>query len=332
MDINKAILHILDFDSDISVFSQKELDFSSDFVRSFIIKHIEHIQSDSNQKQGEFLPESAFPNVIKRYKSDEINFVEFSNMIANKLYESISRSDKLNPTDILIVDFMDNDINFIAFMLLNNRNAYTHQVINDDGIIHNEIIRHHAILPSVSQKIDSYAIIDCDKYSIAFSDKKQMIDGKDVYIIPDIILQCNFDVSPKEAVKLVGQITTSIAEEHGINSTVAISKAKNYLVENSEISSSFSPVELGKDVFADSDVLQNEFEQKVSESNLPSEIKLGKSYAVRTAKNHKIKTDTGIEIIFPVDYFENHDYIEFINNPDGTISIELKNIGKIINR
>jgi len=53
---------------------------------------------------------------------------------------------------------------------------------------------------------------------------------------------------------------------------------------------------------------------------------------LRTTRNHKIKTDTGIEITFPVDYTHDQRYIDFINNPDGTISIEIKNVGKIINK
>jgi hypothetical protein len=187
-------------------------------------------------------------------------------------------------------------------------------------------------MPSTSQKIDSYAIIRCDDFSVGFLDKKRMIDGKDVYVLPDVLLQCTSLMSSKEAVKMVNQITTKIAEEHGANAAVAISKAKNYLVENAEISSSFSPIELGREVFTDSKIMQSEFEKQISEAQLPQDIRIEKSLAIRTGKNHKIKTDTGIEITFPAEYFENHEYIEFINNADGTISIELKNIGKIINR
>ena len=52
----------------------------------------------------------------------------------------------------------------------------------------------------------------------------------------------------------------------------------------------------------------------------------------KAGRSHKIKTDTGIEITFPSEYIENTDFIRFINNPDGTLSIELKNIGKIVNK
>ena len=51
-----------------------------------------------------------------------------------------------------------------------------------------------------------------------------------------------------------------------------------------------------------------------------------------TIRSHKIKTDTGIEIKIPTEYLENNRYVEFTNHADGTISIQLKNIGKIVNR
>ena len=50
---------------------------------------------------------------------------------------------------------------------------------------------------------------------------------------------------------------------------------------------------------------------------------------MKKGRSQKIKTDTGIEITFPAEYAGNDDFIEFINQPDGTISIAVKNIGKI---
>lgn len=46
----------------------------------------------------------------------------------------------------------------------------------------------------------------------------------------------------------------------------------------------------------------------------------------------KLKTDSGIEINFPAHFYGNPDVMEFINNPDGTISILIKNIGKVVNK
>ncbi|MEG0757435.1 MAG: nucleoid-associated protein, partial [Raoultibacter sp.] len=64
----------------------------------------------------------------------------------------------------------------------------------------------------------------------------------------------------------------------------------------------------------------------------PERVVVEKSAAARMTKNHKIRTDTGIEITFPVEYAQSAEFIEFVNAPNGLISIELKNIGRIENR
>ena len=50
MIIKKAILHILDFNSGMSVFSQNLLDLADDNVSTFLQKHIEKLHKDSARK------------------------------------------------------------------------------------------------------------------------------------------------------------------------------------------------------------------------------------------------------------------------------------------
>ena len=63
--------------------------------------------------------------------------------------------------------------------------------------------------------------------------------------------------------KVVSKIAEKVAEEHGASTVEALSKAKTYLVENAETADSFSPQDLGSDVFGDSPVLQGEFEEQI---------------------------------------------------------------------
>ena len=65
---------------------------------------------------------------------------------------------------------------------------------------------------------------------------------------------------------------------------------------------------------------------------MPERVVVEKAVAKRVAKNHKIRTDTGIEVTFPAELGENPEFIEFVSAPDGLISIQLKNIGHIENR
>ena len=104
------------------------------------------------------------------------------------------------------------------------------------------------------------------------------------------------------------------------------------IIENAEVSEYLDPQELGSAVFADSPLMRQQYQQEVAQAGLDEAVKIDRNLAVRTGRTHKLKTDTGIEISIPVDYFQNQDYVEFINNPNGTLSISLKNIGKLVDK
>ena len=49
-------------------------------------------------------------------------------------------------------------------------------------------------------------------------------------------------------------------------------------------------------------------------------------------RNHKIRTDTGVDISFAAVMLKNSEYVQFVNEPNGLISIELRGISSIENR
>ncbi len=330
--INRSILHILDFNSNICVFSEEELDIQNNSIELFLSKHLEKSFKDSSLKTGMFLAESKFQKKIIDYLNDDKDFIKFSRFVADLIYNSLSQTDIMESLDLIVCDIEVENDRQVVILLCTNKVGYTHQVINDNGIVKNEIINHYAILPSLTQKLDGYAFVDANNLSIKFLDKNRNINGQELYILPEIVLECDSTISQREVIKLVKDVAIMVAENHGESSALAISKAKNYIAENIEESENLEPMELGKKVFSSSKLMQDEFVRQAKEVGIPENVKMDKEFAIRTSKNHKIKTDTGIEITFPVDYFKNTDYIEFINNTDGTLSIELRNIGKITNK
>ena len=53
---------------------------------------------------------------------------------------------------------------------------------------------------------------------------------------------------------------------------------------------------------------------------------------LRRFQTQRLTTDTGIEITIPMEEYRNPDHVEFITNPDGTISVLIKNIGLLKSR
>lgn len=330
--INKAILHIMDFNSGATIYSGAELDMGNPATYEFLAGHIDKLFKDSGAQMGGFLPESNFCQKMTNYLEDSITFADFSADICKEVDSTLTEAGEVDIADMVVCDFTIETERYLGMMIYGSCPAYTHQVVSEGEATRNEIIRHYAILPNPLQKVSTFALINVASKEVRFGDKKRSINGETIYVLPQQILQCSGNTSSRETVKIVTTVARKVAENYGYNSAEAVAKVKTYLADTAEMSTPLETESLARTVFADSQVLQEEMKTSLVAAKLPEQVAVDKSYALRASKSMKIKTDTGIEIIVPAECLENNDFIEFTNNPDGKISIAIKNIGKILSK
>lgn len=334
MKVNHAILHILDFESAVNVMSQRELDLDTRAVRSFVTSHLRRARTSGDNKRGAFAEDSAFAGELKSFFFGERDFIDLSQQIAEFVSGELAKAEKIESTDVFVADFEDDDdVRWFAVMLMNSRMAFMHEVAREGGEVRNDIARHYAILPSPSQKVASFALVRASTMDVYFQDKKRKIGGEDTFLIPDGLLQCETGVSGKEAIDAVTRVVEQVAEEHGANTAVALAKAKAAVAEAVEEDEELPPWDIVDEAFEDEPVMRDAIKASLQEERLPERVPVERAQVERAAvRNHKIRTDTGIEISFPAEMVDNPDYIEFVNEPNGLISISLRNIGSFENR
>ena len=352
MNINNAILHVFDFVSCVNVFAQAPMDLGNKAAKRYVTSQAKRALGNLDSKRGTFAENSLFAEELRAYFRGERDFVGLSQQIGEFIVGELSRMEKTPSTDLLVVDFegdADQTVRemtdeeaeaaykargprYFAIILLESRQAYMHEVgSNDFGDTATTIARHHAILPNPSQKVASFALISADDMAVWFVDKEREIAGEKRWIIPDGLLQCSMEASSKEVIDEITTIVEEVAEEYGANTTVALTRAKAYVSEAAEEGRGVAPHELAAEVFED-EPLQERFVETAAEENIPERVRVDKKAAERITRNHKIRTDTGIEITFPSEYAHNPEFIEFASMPNGLISIELKNITQIENK
>ena len=317
LTVEKAVLQIMDGTSDLCVLSQKEMDLNDPETRGFLEKHMGRILADPAGHEGQFWNDSGFAATMQRYNIGEIPFTEFAGVVGSACYESFRQLDKAEGADLVLAQFNQDGRSLIALMLLGHKSAYTHQALTEDGALSNQLLRHQAILPGPGQKLDSWAVADPFSFEVRFAEKRRRCNNQDFELLRQAVLQCDAAPSTRETVKAVQQIAVELAAEQG------------------QTEEKFAPLEAAREVFnelEDPEPVLKEFEERVRQAGLPAEVKVEPTYAAKTARTHKIKTDTGIELTVPAEYFENPEYIQFLNNPDGTLSIQLNHIGSIENK
>ena len=345
--ISKAILHVFDFDSGSTFFSEGELDLSNRATRSYVQRHLRKICDNAESKHGEFSADSSFADELGNYLKGQADFVGFSTQIAQWFWEELRRTEDLEQCDLLVADFTntdgvgesgdadDTDAAFegagkrlFAVVLLPRRQAFVHEVDSTS----NEILRQDTTLPNPTQKVDSYVIIDADTMGIDFHDKDRGVAGESRQIIPELFLQCTEQASSHEVIDQVTVIVKDIAEEYGLTPAVEVSRAKAALARHADLEETVAPAEVGREVFEDRPELARHYEERVAERQLPEEVPVRRGVANRLTKTHRIRTDTGIEIAFPSDLADKPGYIDFSTEPDGRISITISNVVSIENR
>lgn len=329
--INQAILHVYDFLSGTVAPSENVLNLEDKWIQGYLNSIVRRCHYDTRIQEGSFHSDSTFLKLYEDFEAEGCSFVEYSQKTGEYVSEYLKSTDGQS-YDILFVDYRMDESPYLGMYLLENQKAYTHFCGADStGNINNTIQYHSCVLPSGSRKISSYALLKTISHEVSFCDDTKWTLG-DVQVMKDLILACDSKRSHKEVMLDVQEVVSEVAEKCDENPTILLSRYKNYVQNALQETDAVSVEDLALHVFSDSEKLQDTFISTSMEHDLPQQLPVSSHTVRSTMKNQKIRTDTGIELTFPTEYFENPDLIEFINHPDGTISIEIKKIGKITNR
>lgn len=332
IDIKKAILHILDCTGGAGIFSEEEIDLSDTVISAYLCRHIEKIYSDPGIRKGEFTKGSGFKYHLGEYINGAESFAGFSLFTAERLYENLKTAEKAESCDIAVCECTIGSRPVIAVLKFDNKIGFVHHISQEDGKIKTQIINHYAILPSLSQKISHCAFVDMEDMSIRYKGKKIKIEGETVDVIADALLECVFDISAKESFNAVRKIAKNIADEYGANEIETEARMKKYVKESAVNTEEIKVDEVAETVFDGLASAKQEFMEKTKDANVPQVFEMNEYITKKVNAGIRLVTDTGIEILFPSEYYKDDDNISIINNDDGTISISINNINKLTNK
>lgn len=361
MRVAHAILHAFDFETGSSYLSERELDLENRAVRSYVQRSVRRCLGSSENRSGTFAEESNFKEELGLYRRGELGFVDLSGQIAQWFWEELRLGEDTQNADLLVAEVEEapkaptttevdeDDVGSVVadaleskpertfcIMLLPRRQSFAHELAGFEGHLINGVVRTDATLPSPTQKIDTYALVDLDTLGIRFHDKPRPIAGRDTLIVPEGLLQCMTQASTHEAVRAVTRVVEEVSQEFGMNAAEAVSRAKATVERSVEQSESFEPAEVGQAVFEDVPKARERYEERFQEEahadNVPDEVPMRPAEARRMAQRHRIRTDTGIDISFPSEYGHDSTYLAFSTDADGHITIVIRNVAKIENR
>lgn len=316
--LNQAIIHLLDSGASAPLLSEQPLvldDENSDYLLGHIIK----LHTGDDCKNCTFLPGSPFEEMLIREKE----FVPMSQSAAQMFFEQMMRYPEIPSGDLAVADLTIDGKPFLAILKMNYRTAYLHDA-GHPGLV--SLVRQKTILPSSTSKCDEAILIQLDTGAVKLVEKRVEMDGgRDFYISTKLL---NTSPAKTEKVKLQAvrdAALHAVKEAYDDDGKVETAVANIIRAETSE---DILPVQQVKAR------LERDFPEAASafeEELIADDIRMEEQITVPPARIKKItsrtvKSHSGIEVKIPGDVFLSDETVEFINNPDGSLSLLVKNV------
>ncbi|MCR5419672.1 MAG: nucleoid-associated protein [Lachnospiraceae bacterium] len=330
--ITNAIVHILDTAVGTPVLSEYVLERHEE-LNDLIRSHIYKVAAGDDLKLCVFdEEESEIYKLLKGFSQEE--FINFSKAAAIGLYDIMLKNPDIPPADFCVVTFMNEGIEHMALLKLNYKDSFVHMTMNaDDGSNYNSIIMQHATLPMGNSKLSEAVIINLEDYTVRVVEKKYEINGEKINYLSELYLNCHAKMSQKTRMNIVAKAVDQINHKYFEDNIEKQLQTKSVIGNQIREEGVITPTIMAQKLYEEYPTVKEEFEEKLEKYNMvKEEIRPQSESTIKKYQKQYLKTDTGIEINIPMDEYNNKDNVEFITNPDGTISIVIKNINRLVSK
>ncbi len=330
--IRNAALHILDSSVGIPVLSDSLLELTPD-LNDFLRGHIYKLVSGDDLKTCVFDEESSEVYELLAQFEEE-RFIEISKALGKKLYDIMNANPAILPADVFFVTYQAEAKRYLAILKMNYKEVYVHYTaMTEESGNTNEIMKQQNALPGAGGKLSEAVILSLEENEIQLIEKKAEVNGVKTNYLSELFLQCHAKLSQKAKLGIVTKAVEQMNKKYYENDFEKQMEAKSVIYNTYTGQGAISAEEIGEELFGDIPEIKEEFTEKLEKYKLPKEeIRVKSEQTTKKFEKQFLTTDTGIEINIPMEEYNNKQHVEFLTNPDGTISVLIKNVSKITSR
>ena len=323
--IHQAILHVLDTTLDAPVLSGGGMELTAEKT-AYLQNHIEKLLASDEIRQCRPLPDSAFRNELEHNQ----DFIDLSCRIAGVLFDYMHAHTTIPGADLAVVDFTRDGAPWLGILKLNYKNGYTHYTETVEGAPVNSIIQQRACLPTQSGKVEEGALVDLTDYSMKLLEKKFDIDGHKEFYLSSVVFQYTQAEPEKKKLQAIQEaaaqaVKDAYEDEPHADAQVAMLIANQAADNDNQVS-----VEQVRQQLAEEYPLAAvPFDDYVEKSEVLEEAAAPVTVTparIRRMESRSIRTANGIEVKIPTELLNSDSELEFLHDPDGSVSLLIKNV------
>lgn len=323
--IHQAILHVLDTTLDAPVLSGGGMELTAEKT-AYLQNHIEKLLASDEIRQCRPLPDSAFRNELEHNQ----DFIDLSCRIAGVLFDYMHAHTTIPGADLAVVNFTRDGAPWLGILKLNYKNGYTHYTETVEGAPVNSIIQQRACLPTQSGKVEEGALVNLTDYSMRLLEKKYDIDGHKEFYLSSVVFQYTQAEPEKKKLQAIQEaaaqaVKDAYEDEPHADAQVAMLIANQAADNDNQVS-----VEQVRQQLAEEYPLAAvPFDDYVEKSEVLEEAAAPVTVTparIRRMESRSIRTANGIEVKIPTELLNSDSELEFLHDPDGSVSLLIKNV------
>ena len=323
--IHQAILHVLDSTLDAPILSGSCMELTAEKT-AYLQYHIEKLLASDDIRQCRPLPDSAFKNELEHNN----DFIDLSCRIAGVLFDYMHAHTTIPGADLAVVDFTRDGAPWLAILKLNYKNGYTHYTETIEGAPVNSIIQQRACLPTQSGKVEEGALVNLTDYSMRLLEKKYDIDGHKEFYLSTVVFQYTQAEPEKKKLQAIQEAAVQAVQENyqdepHVEAQVAMLIANQAADNDNQV----SVEQVRRQLAEDYPLAAVPFDDYVEKSEVIEHTEQPVTVTparIRRMESRSIHTASGIEVKIPTEILSSESEVEFLHDPDGSVSLLIKNV------
>ena len=323
--IHQAILHVLDTTLDAPVLSGGGMELTAEKT-AYLQNHIEKLLASDEIRQCRPLPDSAFRNELEHNQ----DFIDLSCRIAGVLFDYMHAHTTIPGADLAVVDFTRDGAPWLGILKLNYKNGYTHYTETVEGAPVNSIIQQRACLPTQSGKVEEGALVNLTDYSMRLLEKKYDIDGHKEFYLSSVVFQYTQAEPEKKKLQAIQEaaaqaVKDAYEDEPHADAQVAMLIANQAADNDNQVSIQQVRQQLEEE-YPLAAVPFDDYVEKSDVIDSAAQPVTVTPARIRRMESRSIRTANGIEVKIPTELLNSDSELEFLHDPDGSVSLLIKNV------
>lgn len=334
INIQEAVIHIVDSNGDEPILNEYSLELNEDTYK-FLHRHIEKCFKDEELKYAVFNPER---NIVKEVVQDYLNGIDnnligLSQELARQLFIIMKANVNIPSCDLIIVSLITDQGPMIGILKMDYVKNFTHQVEFKGNKIGIDIVPQSAGLPASSQRIQKAAFIkpirENQRYDLMVIDKQRKSKDEEEYGANYFIsnfLGCSIINSERDMTKTFLKAAENWTRSNIVEDADKAERIRTTVKTKLKEEDTINIDELSNELFKENPQVKNDFSTFVKSHGLEDEVAIDKQWVEKKLKRVRLKIDRDIDLYINEEAYHDNTRFEIQRNGDGSINMIIKHV------